>query len=597
MATSSMTIPQAGQTVIVRNRPALVRSVDERTHPSMAATHEVQVEYIDGWPHPDSDYLIWELERGARVVASLAIPRVDEPDQLPDDPALLHAFLRANRWSDINRLAPQREQDEQELRLISPWQSAVQVEDYQLYPVLKSLLMPRISLLLADDVGLGKTIEAGLILSELFVRRRIRRVLIICPASLELQWRDEMREKFHLDFTIVDRDETFRLQRDLGVDSNTCASYLRIITSMDFLRQGDVFGSFVAATNCLSGRIEAILPWQMLIVDEVHNLTPSHYGDNSDRCEMLRRITSFFEHRLFLSATPHNGYTVSFTGLLELLDPVRFQQKAKLDAQDHKQVELTMVRRLKKELTQEGEQDRFAPRYVEALQIPVQGLEKQLFDALRAYREGLRNVLGQVSKRERHLGEFLIKLLTKRLLSSSYAFARTWWRHVEGVDLDEGHVEAVEVTEHAIGRAERTINDDQERSLREEDAIKQTGAWLRRYADQLTIERQGVSSCLEQLGWSTHTLQQPLSDVSLPPDAKWEHLWQWINDNLKPGTRLRSDERLIIFTEYKHTLDYLMERLRRGGIASPQVESLYGGPSTAQRERFQDAFNDPRHPF
>src|SRR6266851_7767807 len=120
MATSSMIIPQAGQTVIVRNRPALVRSVDERAHPSMAATHEVQVEYIDGWSHPESDFLIWELERGARVVASLAIPRVDDPHQLPDPPALLQAFLRANQWSALNRLTARREEDEQALRLISP---------------------------------------------------------------------------------------------------------------------------------------------------------------------------------------------------------------------------------------------------------------------------------------------------------------------------------------------------------------------------------------------------------------------------------------------------------------------------------------------
>jgi SNF2 family DNA or RNA helicase len=98
-----------------------------------------------------------------------------------------------------------------------------------------------------------------LILSELYARRRIRRVLIVCPASLQLQWRDGMREKFHLDCTIVDRDETFRLQRELGVDSNLWASYPRIITSMDYLRQKDVLGSFVAATNGLSGRFEAIL--------------------------------------------------------------------------------------------------------------------------------------------------------------------------------------------------------------------------------------------------------------------------------------------------------------------------------------------------
>jgi SNF2 family DNA or RNA helicase len=222
--------------VIVRNRPALVRSIVEHTHPSLPALHEVQVDYIDNWSHPDTDALIWELEHGTRVYDSLAIPRIDDPDQTPDKPALLQAFLHANQWSAVNRLTAHREDDEHELRLISPWQSAVQVEDYQLYPVLKALLMPRISLLLADDVGLGKTIETGLILSELFVRRRSRRVLIICPASLQLQWRDEMREKFHLDFTIVDREETFRLQRELGVDSNPWASHPRIIASMDYLR-------------------------------------------------------------------------------------------------------------------------------------------------------------------------------------------------------------------------------------------------------------------------------------------------------------------------------------------------------------------------
>jgi superfamily II DNA or RNA helicase len=75
---------------------------------------------------------------------------------------------------------------------------------------------------------------------------------------------------------------------------------------MDYLRQGDILESFRAATEKLAGRFEDIMPWQMLVVDEVHNLAPSRYGDNSDRCEMLRQISAWFEHRLFLSATPHN---------------------------------------------------------------------------------------------------------------------------------------------------------------------------------------------------------------------------------------------------------------------------------------------------
>jgi superfamily II DNA or RNA helicase len=578
----------------VRNRPALVRAVETHLYQSMPALHEVQIEYIDGWSHPDSDTLIWEREQGARVLHSLAVPRVEQPDQPPDLPDLLRAFLWAHQWSAVNRLAARPDEDKRDLRLISPWQSAVQVEDYQLYPVLKAMLMPRISLLLADDVGLGKTIEAGLIISELFVRRRIRRVLIICPASLQLQWRDEMREKFHLDFTIVDRDATFRLQRDLGVDSNPWASYPRIITSMDYLRQKDILASFNAATTRLSGSADAVLPWQMLVVDEVHNLAPSSYGDDSDRCEMLRRIAPSFEHRLFLSATPHNGQTISFTGLLELLDPVRFQQKASLDQQDREQIHVAMVRRLKPDLSEEGEQEPFAPRFVDSIPVAIQGVEKQLFDALRAYREALHDLLSSEIKRERHLGEFAIKLLTKRLLSSSYAFARTWWQHVEGLQLDT----SVEVTEHSIARAEAAMNDDEERSLREEDAIKQAGAWLRRYAQSLSLNREAVNTCLERLGWSVENLQHPLGDIPLPPeDARWASLWRWIEGHLKLGRTLRNDERLIIFTEYKHTLDYLVERLRREGLNSPQVESLYGGVSSKVRERVKEAFNDPRDPL
>jgi ERCC4-related helicase len=584
----------------VRNRPALVRAVVPRSPGTVEGLHEVQVEYIDGWSYPANDFVIWEVEQehGARVVSSLAMPRIDDLDLELDHPELLQAFLYANQWSAVNQLRANREEEEQAVRLVSPWQSAIQVEDYQLYPLLKAMLMPRISLLLADDVGLGKTIEAGLILSELYVRRRIRRALIICPASLQLQWRDEMREKFHLDFTIVDREETFRLQRDLGVDSNPWASHPRVITSMDYLRQEDILASFMAATQMLAGHFEDILPWQMLVVDEVHNLAPSRFGDNSQRCQMLRAITPWFEHRLFLSATPHNGHTLAFTGLLELLDPVRFQQKYALTEHDHQQIALTMVRRLKSDLNEEGEAPRFAERQVKALDIRLHEEEKQLFAALRAYREGLHALLrGQKNRREQHLGEFLMKLLTKRLLSSSYAFARTWWRHVEGLTKPEE--DDLAVMEHAVERAETVMNDDEERSQREEDAIKQTGTWVRRYANQLQTERQNISDCLETLGWSHKALQQGLQNLhALPADARWERLMEWIDEHIREETGAPGkNERLVIFTEYKDTLDYLIERLRRQELESPQVECLYGGASSRERELIKDAFNDPLDPL
>src|SRR5207244_1380158 len=125
------------------------------------------------------------------------------------------------------------------IALVSPWESAIMPEPYQLYPVLKALEMPRVSLLLADDVGLGKTVEAGLILRELLQRRRIRRVLVICPASLQPQWQDELRSKFALDFSVLNRERVGEIQREYGMDANPWAVTPRVITSMDFLRQPD----------------------------------------------------------------------------------------------------------------------------------------------------------------------------------------------------------------------------------------------------------------------------------------------------------------------------------------------------------------------
>ena len=108
--------------------------------------------------------------------------------------------------------------------------------------------MPRVSLLIADDVGLGKTIEAGLILKELMLRRLVRRVLILTPAALRDQWQEELWEKFSLNFDIVDRDSTVKLRRQVGMDANPWRSFSSVITSYHYLKQPDVLSQFLAAS-------------------------------------------------------------------------------------------------------------------------------------------------------------------------------------------------------------------------------------------------------------------------------------------------------------------------------------------------------------
>lgn len=320
-ANTTISIPRVGAVANVRNRRGLVTAVAPYGQPQV---HLVTIEYIDSDGVPE-EQLLWEVEPNARVLEPTALPDPsrDSP-MLPDE---FEALVRATRWTALTPYVdPDGAGPIELLPLSAPFRGAIQVEDFQLVPLLKALRMPRVSLLLADDVGLGKTIEAGLILTELIQRRRVRRVLILCPASLRRQWKQELHDKFSLSFDIIDRTRTHKLQKELGFDANPWRTYPRIITSYDYLKQPDIFEQFHSASRQPEGSPH--LPWDILIVDEAHNLTPASFGDDSDVSRTLRMLAPSFEHKLFLTATPHNGHTRSFTGLLECLDPVRFSQKS-----------------------------------------------------------------------------------------------------------------------------------------------------------------------------------------------------------------------------------------------------------------------------
>ena len=592
---SSIDTPQPGQAVLVRGRPATVRNVDPFTGDG-PTVNLVEVEYFDGIEFPGEDTLLWECETGAEVLKGGGLPRISDGIQ-PDHPDRFAAFCDAIRWSSVARL-PGLSGDG--VALVSTWESAVMPEPYQLYPVLKALEMPRVSLLLADDVGLGKTIEAGLILRELLQRRRIRRVLVICPASLQLQWRDELRSKFAIEFTVLNREKTIEIQREYGMDANPWAVTPRIITSMDFLRQPDVLADFLAGSERLE-RGHA-LAWDLLVVDEAHNLAPLGFGERSDRSRMLADVAHHAEHRLFLSATPHNGFTSSFSGLLEVLDPVRFRQAAQLSEDERHQVELVMVRRLKSELNRRAkaadEVPPFTDRHVERIPFAWTRAEQALVEALRDYRRAGNTVVAGLGSRERTVGRFVFSLLTKRLLSCPYALARTWWAHIEGY-AEKGTVEEAEA---ARRRLESQTADDVEMAQREEDVVRTGAAWLGTHESKLVAARDVVSDALRQLGWGPEVVDTPIDPATVdeqttfPPDGKWDALNVWLSEHLRDGARFADDERAIWFTEYKDTLDYLNARLAADGIASPETRSLFGGSSLGERAEVRESFNEPRDP-
>ena len=571
----------------VRNRRGIISSVE--AHDGDAGRyHLVHMDYKDEF-HPAQESLIWEVEVDARALPPTALPNVNNDPMAPDD---LDAILRAARWSaTMPFLDPDGDGPLGSMPLSSPFHGAFEVEDYQLVPLLKALAMPRVNLLIADDVGLGKTIEAGLILNELLLRRRIRRVLILTPASLRIQWqRDELWDKFNLHFDLVDRQETQNLKKRMGMDANPWRSFDKIIASYHYLRQPDVLADFMASCRMEEGSPR--LPWDLLIVDECHNLMPAAFGEESDLTKMLRTISSQFEHRLFLSATPHNGHTLCFSGLLELLDPVRFSKTDELKPAEKERVKQVVIRRLKREINSRSTPPKFCERTApQAIPLVFSKEEVALIDAFSSFREAIKELLKDRSKQKKRAGSFAVEMLGKRLLSCPTAFAESWKRCRQGMSgteqVSEGQVEA------ARKSMEQDTADDREANVREVTASGVVGAWMKEVAGDLAEEIRAVDKAVASLGFDLERGEVVEQDPK--KDTRFDALVALIQSRLRNNGEWRNDERLVIFTEYKTTLDHLLRRLRER-FEEDRIITLYGGMDDRQRDAMKAAFNDASDP-
>jgi hypothetical protein len=418
MEAISGSIPEQGQLVSVRSRNWVVTEVLPSTLPADGLKaplpnpqNLLTLSSVEDDGLGEELQVIWELEPGARLIEKVALPEptgFDPPDQLD-------AFLDAVRWGASSSADVRNIQ--------APFRSGVDREDYQLDPVVRAIQMPRVNLLIADDVGLGKTIEAGLVALELIIRHRARKILVVCPASLQVQWQEQMRDKFGLDFRIVDSELMRQLRRKRGIHINPWNHFPRLITSIDFLKRERPLRLF---REVLPGPDEPTYPrkFDLLIVDEAHNCAPvgrGRYATDSLRTQALRLLVPHFEHKLFLTATPHNGYSESFSALLELLDNLRF---ARSTSPDRKQLSAVMVRRMKSELPPKWDgSPRFPKRKLEPIEVPYTDEERSVHRALQEYAD-LRSKRTQ-DNAEAMATEFVLKTLKKRLFSSPAAFLTT----------------------------------------------------------------------------------------------------------------------------------------------------------------------------
>jgi superfamily II DNA or RNA helicase len=570
--------PSVGQLARVRGRIWVVGEVAADSQAFLdgrPVQHLVSLVSVEDDATGEELEVVWELEPGTSVIERAELPLV-AADRL-DDPGELDAFLDAVRWGAVTS-ADQRS-------LQAPFRSGIVIEDYQLEPLVRALRSPRTTLLVADDVGLGKTIEAGLVVQELLLRHRARTAVVVCPAALQRQWRDEMREKFGLEFRIVDRELLGQLRRARGVGANPFAHFPRLIVSIDWLK-GEL--GMRLLREVLPAHPEIPRRYDVLIVDEVHNCAPAgaggRYARDTLRTAAIRALAPHCEHRLFLSATPHNGYDNSFYALLELLDPHRF---ARGITPRREQVREVTVRRLKSELLDEDGQPRFARRRVVMLEVEHPEAEREVHAALAADGGAGGRRLGSDAS-AKAAADFVVTLLKKRLFSSPAAFLRTLEVHRE--TLLRGRRPEVRPAPGVLQR----LFDDAANALDSESSEDGVGEATREAIDAATAAEPGRPTA-EELALLERMLEWA-GKAAVREDARTRRLLDWVQESVKPNG-CWGDERVIVFSEYRATQRYLQERLAARGIGGSRVELLDGTTSEEERERIKSQWQEPPDEF
>ncbi len=585
-APSNPDVPEAGQLVRVRGQQWVVSNVSTSRQPAdeLAATRLPGRTLITLTSVSDDDLgeeltVVWEIEPGREIVSATQLPQVTETSW--DDPQILGAFLDAVRWGTIASADTKT--------LQAPFRSGITIEEYQLEPVARALAMPRVNLLIADDVGLGKTIEAGLVVQEMLLRHRARRVIVVCPASLTLKWQEEMDAKFGLPFQILDTDQLRELRRSHGLEANPFAVYPRTIISLQWLRTPRVQRML---DEVLTSETRFPGFFDLLIVDEVHHCAPAEppkehgYPVESKQTQAVRRLSEHSQHRLFLSATPHNGYSWSWQALLEMLDPQRFFKGREPDKQVLDQV---MIRRLKTDIKNPDGAERFPARRINAIDITYTDAEREAYDLLQGYTAARRAKAHAAAARA---GDLVTLILKKRLFSSPAAFALTLDSHLasEGQNHHPERSGVTAATSADVSWMDEVLEWDDEPSDDEPGSDDERAtfgriAGLPGIADDAMVTEGSVTKAAyrrQLAAWAERHAQ--------PADTKAKRLVEELNGICRPDGDWGNGDRVIVFTEYKATQQWLAGILTARGLGGERLGLLFGGMDEKKREHLKAAF-------
>ncbi len=437
--------------------------------------------------------------------------------------------------------------------------SRIRIEDYQFVPLLKAMSVVPPRILIADDVGVGKTIEAGLLLQELLSRNMANRVLIVVPASLQEQWRDEMERRFYLDFTIFDSDTLKEILRDMVTGENPWERYNRIITSIDYVKRPEIRRQLLDVY------------WDVVIIDEAHYL--SYVFRKTDRARFGEFISQRTDSLILLTATPHNGRDESFISLLKLLNP----HITPKEFQKRSLVQKYFVRRLKMDIM-----SGYRPPSIETVGVSLDDeSEKRIYNKVIEYTDKLWQ---QAKAVENNTAAFAMVILKKRLLSSFYSLKKSlltrrmrFQEYLEersdlkeeqftlDIDKKRRYFEDISLTERQKENLERTI----------------LHTTLARDKSDLEVELKEIDAILKNLD----ELDIKDLDHVRRGDVKSRKLLELLKEL---GVQ-KGENKVIIFTEYRDTQDFLVKFLENNGYEN-RIVIIHGQLSKAERSKAEKDF-------
>ncbi len=442
-------------------------------------------------------------------------------------------------------------------KLLAPLDSAVVPLPHQIRALRRVVANPgKVRYLLADEVGLGKTIEAGLAIRELKLRGLIKRVLVVAPKGLIPQWIVEMRERFAEDFRHFDPAQ-FDAYRQIAQEENVWRSHDRVICSMDAVKPLDTRKGWdrqrIEAFNRERIIGLASAGWDMIVIDESHRVAGS--SDTVARHAMARMLAEAAPYLLLLSATPHQGKTDAFQRLMSLLDAEAFPDDASVT---RTRVAPYVIRTEKRQALNHDGSALFKPRLTKLVGVSWDRHEAQreLYDAVTEYvRQGYNQAMRE---KKTHIG-FLMVLMQRLVSSSTRAIATTLERRLAVLNEPSGQMELFPDTE----------------SWNEMDGQEQLDTVLRQRIKALDNEKDEVRVLLE----AARRVD------AAGPDAKASALLDWIY-------RMQAEEadpelKVLIFTEFVPTQAMLAEFLAARGMS---VVCLNGSMGLEERKEVQRRF-------